>query len=56
MNLDNYLHSKAIGTGRIQSADLNAEMRLKCDVCGKHRNRGYHDKCSKIRQARRNGA
>lgn len=47
------LQSKPIGTGRIHSADLNAEMRTRCDICDKPRNRGGHDKCSKIRQARR---
>ena len=41
------------GTGRINAADLNAEMRTRCDICGKPRNRGDHDRCSKQRQAKR---
>lgn len=36
---------------RGQQHMMRREMNGRCDVCGRARGRGSHDKCSKLRQA-----
>lgn len=52
-NADMAIFRTILGTGRINAAHLPDELRAVCDICSRPRNRGKHDKCSKIRQRRR---
>lgn len=46
----NYQPTHEIGH-RGQQHMMRREMNGRCDVCGRARGRGNHDKCSKLRQA-----